>query len=121
MSDSTSKNDEKKIPKDVGLLSEQKSTSKELPKKGPASFLSGALTSGLFAWICLILSKKVVEYFIVHPQHYNSPIAQSAASGFKTLVIGMCFLSTFTFAFIGLGLSVVFVRSLFSAKDPLSD
>ena len=100
---------------------EEPQEKQDIPRKGPLSFLSGAMTSGLFAWICLILSKKTVGYFMLHPQNYSSPIAQSAASGFKTLVIGMCFLSTFTFAFIGLGLLVVFVRSLFAVKDPLSD
>ncbi len=85
-------------------------------EKGPLSFLSGALTSGLLAWLSLQLSKKMVFYFTTHSLHYNSPIAQSIASGFKTLVIGMSFLSTFTFGFIGLGLSLVFIRSLFDGK-----
>ncbi len=90
-------------------------------EKGPMSFLSGALTSGLFAWISLILSKKIVVYFSFHSPSYTSPIAQSIASAFKTLIIGMCFLATFTFAFIGLGLSIVFIRSLFTAKSTESD
>jgi len=34
----------------------------------------------------------------------------------KTLIVGMCFLATFSFAFIGLGLLVVFLRSLVAAK-----
>jgi hypothetical protein len=34
----------------------------------------------------------------------------------KTLIVGMCFLASFSFAFIGLGLVVVFVRSLVVAK-----
>ncbi len=86
------------------------------PRKGPISFLSGALTSGLLAWLCLLLSQKMVAYFTIHSPHYSSAIAQSIASGFKTLVIGMCFLATFTFAFIGLGLTLVFFRSLFDGK-----
>ncbi len=90
-------------------------------KKGPLSFLSGAMTSGLMAWLCLIVSTRVVSYFTLHSSHYNSAIVESIASGFKTLVIGICFLATFTFAFIGLGLSLVFIRSLFDVKqsDPV--
>jgi len=85
-------------------------------KKGPLSFLSGALTSLLFAWISLFVSKKVVVYFSLHSLNYTSPVAQSISSAMKTLAIGVCFLATFTFAFIGLGLAIVFVRSLFSAN-----
>ena len=88
----------------------------ESKKKGPLSFLSGALTSLLFAWLSFLLSKKVVVYFALHSINYTSPIAQSISSAMKTLAIGMCFLATFTFAFIGLGLTIVFVRSLFSAN-----
>ena len=90
---------------------------KSLPRKGPVSFLSGALTSGLMAWVCLIISQKVVLYFTNHSLHYTSAIAESVASGFKTLIIGISFLATFTFAFIGLGLSLVFIRSLFDANQ----
>ena len=86
-------------------------------KKGPISFLSGAITSGLFAWGAFVLSKRVVIYFTLHSPDYASPIAQSVASGFKTLIIGICFLSTFTFGFIGLGLILVFVRSLFDGRS----
>ncbi len=87
-----------------------------LKKKGPLSFVSGSLTSFLFAWLSFFVSKKVVVYFSLHSTNYTSPIAQSISSAMKTLAIGMCFLATFTFAFIGLGLSIVFVRSLFSAN-----
>ena len=86
------------------------------PRKGPLSFLSGAMTSGLLAWLCLGLSRNMVSYFTVHAPEYNSAIAQSIASGFKTLVVGICFLATFSFAFIGLGLTLVFIRSLFDGK-----
>jgi hypothetical protein len=43
-------------------------------------------------------------------------VAQSIATAVKTLVMGMCFLATFSFAFIGLGLLMVFVRSLIPAR-----
>lgn len=83
-----------------------------LPRKGPLSFLSGALTSGLLAWLCLGLSQKVVAYYAMHPPHYSAQIAQSIATALKTLIVGMCFLATFSFAFIGLGLTLTFLRSL---------
>ena len=86
-------------------------------KKGPLSFFSGALSSIFFAWLSFLLSKKVVVYFALHSPTYTSPIAQSIASGMKTLAIGTCFLATFTFAFIGLGLTIVFIRSLFGVNS----
>ncbi|MFM7314244.1 MAG: DUF3082 domain-containing protein [Cyanobium sp.] len=82
------------------------------PRKGPLSFLSGALTSGLLGWLCLGLSQKVVLYYGAHPPHYSTQIAQSIATALKTLIVGMCFLATFSFAFIGLGLLLTFIRSL---------
>ncbi|KGG17351.1 MULTISPECIES: DUF3082 domain-containing protein [unclassified Prochlorococcus] len=92
----------------------------QLKKKGPLSFLSGALTSVFFAWLSFLVSRNIVVYFTVHSPHYSSPIAQSIASALKTLIIGMSFLATFTFSFIGLGLAIVFIRSLFYDK-PLED
>ena len=85
-------------------------------KKGPLSFLTGALTSLLLGWSCLLISERVLIYFTSHPPHYSSAIAQSIGDGFKTLVIGMSFLATFTFFFIGLGLLIVLIRSLFDAN-----
>ncbi len=93
------------------------SDNKVSPQKGPLSFLSGALTSGLFALICFQISQRLVIYFMLHSPSYSSPIAQSVASGFKTLVIGISFLATFTFGFIGLGLAVVFIRSLIDGNS----
>ncbi|EAQ69102.1 uncharacterized membrane protein (DUF3082) [Synechococcus sp. RS9909] len=89
-------------------------------RKGPLSFLSGSLTSLLLAWLSLGLSKRMVLYFAEHPPHYSSAIAQSIASALKTLLTGMCFVATFSFAFIGLGLALVFLRSLFTGRpaDP---
>ena len=82
------------------------------PNKGPLSFLSGSITSLSFGFLSLFISKKIVLYFSIHTPNYSSPIAQSIASGFKTLIIGISFLATFTFGFIGLGLFLVFIRSL---------
>ena len=89
---------------------------REAPRKGPLSFLSGALTSGLLAWLCFSLSSKVVSYYIAHPPHYEARVAQSIATALKTLIVGMCFLATFSFAFIGLGLFLTFLRSLLPAR-----
>ena len=90
-------------------------------KKGPLSFLFGSLTSLSLGWLSLLISRKVVYYFIDHRPSYSSPIALSIASGFKTLIIGMSFLATFTFGFIGLGLFLVFIRSLIEVKTVKSD
>ena len=86
-------------------------------KKGPLSFLSGSLTSLLMGWLSLGLSKGMVTYFANRPPTFSSPTAQSIASALKTLLIGMCFLATFSFLFIGIGLFLVFLRSLFTGKE----
>ena len=96
-------------------------SSKDYSKKGPLSFLTGALTSCTLAWVCFGLSRNMVTYFTLHTPAYNSPIAQSIASGFKTLIIGISFLATFTFSFIGLGLILVFFRSLVDAKNQVDN
>ena len=90
-------------------------------KKGPLSFLSGSITSLSFSLLSLLISKKIVLYFSIHAPNYSSPIAQSIASGFKTLIIGISFLATFTFGFIGLGLFLVFIRSLIEGKKVKKD
>ena len=85
-------------------------------RKGPLSFLSGALTSGLLAWLALGLSGRVVAYYAAHPPHYTARLAQSIATAVKTLVVGMAFLATFTFAFVAIGLFLTFLRSLWLAS-----
>ena len=96
-------------------------TSSSEPKKSPLSFLSGSITSLLFSLLSLFISKKIVLYFSIHTPNYSSPIAQSIASGFKTLIIGISFLATFTFGFIGLGLFLVFIRSLIEGNKDKTD
>ncbi|NBW62780.1 MAG: DUF3082 domain-containing protein [Synechococcaceae bacterium WB4_1_0192] len=76
------------------------------------SFLSGSLTSFGFAWLALQLSGRVVGYYGEHPPHYDARFAQSIAVFMKTLIVGMTFLATFTFAFVGLGLLLTCIRSL---------
>ena len=88
------------------------------PSKGPLSFFSGSATSLVLAWFSWGLSKRMVLYFAEHPPHFSSSIAQSIATALKTLMTGMCFLATFSFAFIGLGLFLVFLRSLFTGEQP---
>lgn len=86
------------------------------PRKGPLSFLSGSLTAAVLGWLCLGLSQKVVAHYALHPPHYTAAFAQSIATAIKTLAVGMCFLATFSFAFIAIGLFLVFIRSLSPAK-----
>ncbi|MBW3041909.1 DUF3082 domain-containing protein [Prochlorococcus marinus] len=97
------------------------SISADVQKKGPFSFFSGSITSLAFSFLSLFISKKIVLYFSIHSPNYSSPIAQSIASGFKTLIIGISFLATFTFGFIGLGLFLVFIRSLIAGNKVKTD
>ena len=90
-------------------------------EKGPISFVTGSLTSGIFAWFSFQISQRLVIYFTLHKPNYSSAFAQSIASGFKTLIIGISFLATFTFTFIGLGLMLVFIKSLFTARNTSND
>ena len=92
-------------------------TPSETPRKGPLSFLSGSLTSFLLGWLALGVSRRVVGYYLERPPHYSSAVAQSIATALKTLLVGMCFLATFSFAFIGLGLFLVFIRSLILPRE----
>lgn len=82
------------------------------PRKGPLSFLSGSLTSFGLGYLALKLSTRVVGYYGEHPPSYDARFAQSIAVFIKTLAVGMSFLATFTFAFVGLGLFLTFIRSL---------
>jgi hypothetical protein len=78
--------------------------------------LSGSLTAGLLAWLALGLSQRLVGYYALHPPHYEARVAQSIATALKTLMVGMSFLATFSFAFVSLGLLLVFVRSLLPTR-----
>ena len=90
------------------------------PRKGPLSFLSGAVTAGLISWLALGMSRRMVLYFAMHPPHYSSAIAQNIAVTLKTLLVGLAFLATFSSGFVALGLSLLFLRSLFTSQgsDP---
>ncbi len=92
----------------------------EDPRKGPLSYLSGALTAGLISWVVFGFSKRMVVYFAQHQPHFSSPIAQNIAVTLKTLLVGLTFLATFSSGFVALGLTLLFLRSLFTrrAEDP---
>ena len=51
------------------------------------------------------------------PPDFASAIGQSVALALKTLLLGMCFLATFSFTFVGLGLLLVFLRDLFTGSE----
>ena len=86
-------------------------------EKGPLSFITGSLTSFLLCLIFFFISNKVVIYFSLHKTSNPSEIVQSISSSISTLIIGLSFLLTFSFAFIGLGLFIVFIRSFFIKKN----
>jgi len=108
------KNESDELAKSTSSLED---ASDSEPKKGPLSFLSGSITSLIFSLLSLFISKKIVLYFSTHTPNYSSQIALSIASGFKTLIIGISFLATFTFGFIGFGLFLVFIRSLIEGNE----
>ena len=87
------------------------------PEKGPLSFLTGSLTSFLLCIISYFLSNKIAIYFSLHKPSNSSEIVQSISSSINTLIIGLSFLLTFSFAFIGLGLFIVFIRSFLIKKN----
>ena len=80
-------------------------------EKGPLSFLTGSLTSFLLSIFSYFISNKIAIYFSLHKPSNSSEIVQSISSSINTLIIGLSFLLTFSFAFIGLGLFIVFIRS----------
>ena len=83
------------------------------PQKGPLNFFIGSLTSFSLFIIFYLLSKNIAIYFATHRPSNNSEIVQSISTSLNTLIVGLSFLATFSFAFIGLGLFIVFIRSFF--------
>ena len=86
---------------------------KTIPEKGPLNFIIGSLTSFLLFIFFYFLSNKIAIYFSIHKPSNSSEIAQNISSSINTLIIGLSFLLTFSFAFIGIGLFIVFIRSFF--------
>ena len=103
-------NDEKRST--INENSETKTTS----EKGPLSFISGSLTSLLLFIFFYFISNKIAIYFSLHKPSNSSEIVQSISSSINTLIIGLSFLLTFSFAFIGLGLFIVFIRCFLVKK-----
>ena len=87
------------------------------PEKGPLNFIIGSLTSFLLFTFFYFLSNKIAIYFSIHKPSNSSEIVQNISSSINTLIIGLSFLLTFSFAFIGIGLFIVFIRSFFMEKS----
>jgi len=88
-----------------------------IPEKGPINFIVGSLTSFLLFIFFYFLSNKIAIYFSIHKPSNSSEIVQNISSSINTLIIGLSFLLTFSFAFIGFGLFIVFIRSFFLKKS----
>ena len=86
---------------------------KKDPPKGPLNFLIGSITSFFLFIIFYLISKNIAIYFATHRPSNNSEIVQSISTSLNTLIVGLSFLATFSFAFIGFGLFIVFIRSFF--------
>ena len=87
------------------------------PEKGPLGFLTGSITSFILFISFYKLSIGISIYFSTHKPSNNSEIVQNISSSLNTLIIGLSFLATFSFGFIGLGLFIVFVRSFFFKNE----
>tara|TARA_B100000212_G_scaffold196636_1_gene148343 strand:+ start:1349 stop:1672 length:324 start_codon:yes stop_codon:yes gene_type:complete len=87
------------------------------PVKGPFSFLTGSITSFILFIAFYKLSIAISIYFSTHKPTNNSEVVQNISSSINTLIIGLSFLATFSFGFIGLGLLIVFFRSIFNNNE----
>ena len=87
------------------------------PEKGPLSFLTGSITSFILFIAFYRLSIAISIYFSTHKPTNDSEIVQNISSSLNTLIIGLSFLATFSFGFIGLGLFIVFVRCFLFKKE----
>jgi len=88
-----------------------------ITEKGPLNFIVGSLTSFLLFVFFYFLSNKIAIYFSIHKPSNSSEIVQSISNSINTLIIELSFLLTFSFAFIGIGLFIVFIRSFFLKKS----
>ena len=89
---------------------------KNNPQKGPLNFLIGSITSFLLFISFYLISNKIAIYFALHNPSNSSEIVQNISSSINTLIIGLSFLLTFSFGFIGIGLFIVFIRSFYVNK-----
>jgi|TARA_Y100000991_G_scaffold26055_1_gene16599 hypothetical protein len=85
----------------------------ETKTKGPLSYLSGSLTSGLFCAFSVWITLKLITYYSLHPPHYSQQFAQSIATALKTLIIGSGCVAVFSFGLIAAGLLMLFFQALF--------
>ena len=90
---------------------------RNISEKGPINFFVGSLTSFLLFIFFYFLSNKIAIYFSIHKPSNTSEIVQNISSSINTLIIGLSFLLTFSFGFIGIGLFIVFIRSFFLKKS----
>tara|TARA_Y100000766_G_scaffold28388_1_gene19738 strand:- start:239 stop:544 length:306 start_codon:yes stop_codon:yes gene_type:complete len=88
-----------------------------IPEKGPLNFIVGSFTSFLLCGFSYLISNKIAIYFSVHKPSNTSEVVQNISSSINTLIIGLSFLLTFSFGFIGIGLFIVFIRSFFMKKS----
>ena len=86
-------------------------------EKGPLSFLTGSITSFILFIAFYKLSIAISIYFSTHKPTNQTEIVQNISSSLNTLIVGLSFLATFSFGFIGLGLFIVFIRSFFFKKE----
>ena len=96
---------------DVSKINEN--DNKNDSSKGPLNYLVGSITSFSLFIIFYLISKNIAIYFATHRPTNDSEIVQSISTSLNTLIVGLSFLATFSFAFIGFGLFIVFVRSFF--------
>ena len=89
---------------------------KNNPQKGPLNFFVGSVTSFLLFISFYLISNKIAIYFALHKPSNTSEIVQNISSSINTLIIGLSFLLTFSFGFIGIGLFIVFIRSFYVIK-----
>ncbi len=89
---------------------------KNIPQKGPLNYIVGSLTSFLLCIFFYFVSKNIAIYFTLHKPSNSSEIVQNISSSINTLIIGLSFLLTFSFGFIGIGLFIVFIRSFYVKK-----
>ena len=97
-------------------INKDNSLTKSNAEKGPLSFLTGSITSFSLCIFLYFISNKIAIYFSLHKPSNSSEVVQSISSSINTLIIGLSFLLTFSFGFIGLGLFFVFIRSFLIKK-----
>jgi len=103
---------EKELNQINSLKINEKDNKNDTPK-GPLNFLVGSITSFSLFIIFYLISKNIAIYFATHRPNNDSEIVQSISTSLNTLIVGLSFLATFSFAFIGFGLFIVFIRSFF--------